>query len=63
MAYVTTDKCGTESIFADKPQRYDDSFWDDNVHGYLSTKIELPAGTIKKLIGRDLTWEDKPIEI
>lgn len=25
--------------------------------------VKLPEGTIKKLIGRDLTWKDKPIEL
>lgn len=26
-------------------------------------RIELPKGSIKKLIGKDLTWEDNPVEI
>ena len=25
--------------------------------------IKLPKGTIKKLIGRDLSWEDNPVEL
>lgn len=25
--------------------------------------IRLPKGTIKKIIGRDLTWHDEPFEI
>ena len=25
--------------------------------------VKLPKGTIKRLIGRDLTWENKPIEL
>lgn len=25
--------------------------------------IELPSGTIRKLIGMDLTWEDEPVEL
>lgn len=25
--------------------------------------VELPKGSIKKLIGRDLTWEDEPVEL
>ena len=29
----------------------------------ISTEIELPKGTIKKMIGRDLTFEESPIEI
>lgn len=29
----------------------------------ISTEIELPKGTIKKMIGRELTFEESPIEI
>lgn len=25
--------------------------------------IELPKGSIKKLIGCDLTWDDEPVEL
>ena len=25
--------------------------------------IELPQGTIKKLIGRELTWNDEPVKL
>ncbi len=25
--------------------------------------IELPKGSIRKLIGRELTWEDEPVEL
>lgn len=25
--------------------------------------IELPKGTIRKLIGRDLSWKDEPVEL
>ena len=25
--------------------------------------MALPKGSIKKLIGKDLTWEDKPVEL
>jgi len=26
------------------------------------SEIDLPKGTIEKLIGRKLTWEDEPVE-
>lgn len=29
----------------------------------VSRKIYLPKGSIKKLIGRELTWDDDPVEI
>ena len=25
--------------------------------------IEIPQGSIKKLIGRELSWNDKPVEL
>ena len=25
--------------------------------------VELPKGNIKKLIGRELSWEDEPVEL
>lgn len=28
-----------------------------------SCAIGLPKGSIKKLIGRELTWEDEPVEL
>ena len=34
-------------------------------YGFVSDAnvVKLPEGTIKKLIGRDLTWEDGPIKL
>jgi hypothetical protein len=29
----------------------------------IADDIYLPKGTIKKLIGRDLTWSDEPVEL
>lgn len=36
------------------------SIYDDPDEGYRNIAIELPKGTIKHLIGRELTWEDEP---
>lgn len=30
---------------------------------YLGHSIELPKGSIKKLIGRELSWADSPVEL
>lgn len=30
---------------------------------YLGHSIELPKGSIKKLIGRELSWKNSPIEL
>lgn len=64
MAWVAVDKNRTEIIFADKPGRiYDEvedcAYW-DTISGIC---VILPKGSIKKLIGRELTWEDNPVEL
>lgn len=64
MAWIAVSKDGTERIFNKRPLRFYTKkhivdFWfvkDD-------TCVVLPKGTIKKLIGRDMTWTDEPIEL
>ena len=76
MAWVAVDKFGKEGIFAFRPFRIDSNsllyklwepeYWSDedvSDYGNEDTEIKLPKGTIKKLIGRDLTWEDNPVEL
>lgn len=43
----------------------EDEFWLPNYdkHGEIYPCIELPSGSIAKLIGRELTWEDEPYEL
>ena len=66
MAWLAVDKTGEENIFERKPIRNLFGMWlpdttcDDCEE---SDCIILPQGSIKKLIGRDLTWEDEPVEI
>lgn len=60
MAWVVVDgRDNTEWIYKYKPAREQESgyWWDSD------DCIELPQGSIKKLIGRDLTWDDDPVEI
>ena len=59
MAWVAVHKNGSEVIFDFEPYRWNDSFWVEDT----GDDIYLPKGTIKKLIGRDLTWEDEPVEL
>lgn len=40
-----------------------DTFRCDAEGNRIDYTIELPKGTIKKLIGRDLTWENNPVEL
>ena len=37
--------------------------YDHNKLYYERTYMELPEGSIEKLIGRKLTWEDEPIKL
>lgn len=59
MAWVAVNYNGNECVFDTKPERYNNLFWviewGDDVY--------LPKGSIKKLIGRELTWEDEPVEL
>lgn len=51
MAWLAVDSLGNALIFAGKPIR-DKAFW--NVNDYWS-EVELPKGSIKKLIGKELS--------
>lgn len=72
MAYVAVNSWGDEYMFHNCPERMENRYWQDNVvywkvRGYTTHaddySIILPKGTIKKLIGRELTWEDEPVEL
>lgn len=51
----------------------DDYYWTDQSSdyyanpidgiGYYNTGVKMPKGTIKALIGRELTWDDTPINL
>ena len=65
MAYLAVDKDGAEWVYSTKPQReprWDDGDQTDSV--WISDElVELPHGSIAKLIGRELTWSDEPVEL
>ena len=74
MAWVAVNwKNNQEVIFTNRPKRikfrsgnYED--WHEEVEiGFCETSeeygIDLPKGTIKKLIGREMTFMDEPIEL
>ena len=67
MAWVAVHKNGKEGIFAHIPTKGKElGFWYDEVEDggvFYDTEISLPKGTIKKLIGRDLTWSDEPVRL
>lgn len=56
MAYLAVDSDGSEWIFESKPEK-------DNVWSTWDNFVELPYGSIEKLIGKKLTWEHEPVEI
>lgn len=77
MAWLACNNDGEEFIFEHKPYRRFYVEWIDLFDGtphkeevkYWQTNHEwesclsLPKGSIKKLIGRELTWDDEPVEI
>lgn len=75
MAWVAVTKTGIETMFRNCPMRYR-GFWIDEQELKLFNEcfkykheidedcsIELPSGTIERLINKKLTWEDDPVEI
>lgn len=58
--YLAVDKDGTESLYDSEPKRGNDGYW--QCIGWASDFIELPTGTIKKLTGKDLTWDSGYIQ-
>ena len=72
MAYVAVHSWGQEVMFHNCPERAENRYWQDNIVYWEIRKlttcaddysIPLPEGTIKKLIGKDLTWDDEPVKI
>lgn len=57
MAWLAVDKDDSEIICYYKLHRMN-NYW-----GSIGSIITLPKGSIKKLIGRDLKWEDDPVEL
>ncbi len=62
MAWVAVTKRGREFISMCKPIRVLD---EDNYYGWkdMFVAMYLPYGSIKKLIGRGLSWYDEPVEL
>lgn len=60
MAWIAVDKNGREFIYTDKPNRGVIEFLSCQDEGRY---IELHKGSIMKLIGRELPWNDEPVEL
>lgn len=66
MPWLATDKDGAEYIYDRKPARdevYKEWSFIDSPQLENINCIELPQGSIEKLIGRELTWADDPVEL
>ena len=61
MAWVAVCKNGEERVYVHKPCRKNicgNELWMSELDSVI-----LPKGSIKKLIGRELTWSDEPVEL
>ena len=58
MVWVAVDKDGTERISPEFPERYA-VCWS----GWDFTIIDIPKGSIWRLLGRELSWKDDPVEL
>ena len=67
MAWVAVDKNGEEAIYSIEPIRGTNEIKRNTeiwvLHSIGEHYIHLPKGSIKKLIGKNLTWDDEPVEI
>jgi hypothetical protein len=63
MPYLAVDEDGTEGIFNTCPDRVNNDMWWYEEWSLHCSELDLPKGTIEKIIGRSLTWEDEPVQI
>ena len=73
MAWVCVGYSGKELVFVNKPHRRiskNEFFFDENgiykheqVDDKYCSHINLPRGSIKRLIGKDLSWDNEPVEL
>lgn len=63
--YLAVDPDGEELIFDQVMPYRQDGYWYANYdkHGESYACITLPQGSIAKLIGKELTWDDEPYEL
>lgn len=67
MSFVAVNKNGDENVFPGTPSRdnkYGIWVYETSVESEIvDISVELPKGSIKALTGRDITWEDEPINL
>lgn len=69
MAWLAVNFDGSETVSPSKPERdfrewscYQKVFVESEV-GFECFTLDLPKGSIYKLTGKNMTWNDEPIEI
>lgn len=64
MAWVAKNKDGSETIYEVQPYRHNDE-WVSRKDGLERPyqHFNIPQGSIKKLIGRELSWDDEPVKL
>ena len=63
-AYLAVEPNGNELIFSEPPRRFDEHStcgWFCNSNS--SQCVSVPRGTIKKITGKSITWNDEPIKL
>lgn len=63
MAYLSVNTCGYEYIHDTRPTRKENWITGKRWYNHTGHQMEIPKGTIKKLIGRDITFEDGPMNL
>lgn len=66
MAWLCVNKDGQETICDGCFPKRNHNFWESYTSiesANIDFQIELPKGSIEKLIGKILTWESEPVEI
>lgn len=65
MAWLAVHRNGVEVMSNARPYRDKNRQWwnIDYKNNRLNGVVDLPKGSIKKLIGRNLTYDDEPVEL
>lgn len=59
MSYLAVDFDGSEYVYIQEPHRTSELTWEDE--HYFG--VELPKGSIEKLINKKLNWDNEPVKI
>jgi hypothetical protein len=64
MTWLVVDKDGAEIITSGDDPPKKQKHWSENIWhiSHYNEVFELPKGSIERLIGRKLTWDNEPVE-